>query len=196
MGTEVLMWWARRTSQQDTFPVVGDLDSTANGEKDAFVVKVSADGSSFEYAGFLGGDANDSAHGIAVDAAGNAYVTGTTVSTESTFPMAIGPDLTSNGGGFGDVFVTKIAADGASIVYSGFIGGDGNDGGNDIAVDEAGNAYVVGSTSSTGSTFPLSGGLDQTPDGVLDGFVAKVSPERIRRPLCRIDRGRGPRLYP
>ena len=102
------------------------------------------------------------AYGIAVDGAGNAYVTGDTASTEATFPVTVGPDLTHNGGDY-DAFVAKVNAAGTALVYCGYIGGSGQDHGNGIAVDGAGNAYVTGNTASTEATFPVTVGPGPDP---------------------------------
>jgi hypothetical protein len=161
------------SSTQCTFPVTGGPDLTYNGgASDAFVAEVSADGTDLVYAGYIGGSGTDSGNGIAVDAHGNAYVTGTTNSTEATFPVTVGPDLTYNGG-TSDAFVAKITPHGASFAYAGYIGGADFDAGNGIAVDAHGNAYVTGSTSSTAATFPLKVGPSFTFSG---GFVTKVDP--------------------
>ncbi|HEX5036662.1 MAG TPA: SBBP repeat-containing protein [bacterium] len=166
------------------FPVTsGAFDETANGGRDAFVVKVAADGSSFEYGTYLGGSGEDSGDGIAIDADGNAYIAGGTHSTEADFPVVDGPDLTANGSA--DGFVTKLSADGTSLIYSGFIGGSGfdvgviGDSGVDvhpicIAIDADGNAYLAGDTGSTQSNFPVAGGPDLTFNGSLDTFVVKI----------------------
>ncbi len=124
------------------------------------------------YAGFIGGSATDRGNAIAVDSAGNAYLTGETSSLTATFPLKAGPDVTHNGGI--DGFVAKVAPDGQTLLYAGFIGGAGTDRGTGIAVDGAGNAYVVGETNS-GVNFPTCGGLDPTHNGALDAFVAKVN---------------------
>ena len=105
------------------------------------------------------------AFGIAFDSSGNAYVTGQTMS--ANFPIAGGvPPNTSTGGTF-DVFVTKIAADGSSLIYSTYIAGSGtgkgNDSGNAIAVDSSGDAFVAGGTES--SNFPTTTGAYQTTLG-------------------------------
>jgi hypothetical protein len=145
------------TSDQATFPVTGGPDLTHNGGGyDAFVAKVKADGTGLVYAGYIGGANDDLGTGIAVDAAGNAYVTGETHSDQSTFPVTGGPDLTHNGGY--DAFVAKVNPAGTALVYCGYIGGAGDDAGWAIAVDAAGNAYVTGETSSNQSTFPVTGG--------------------------------------
>jgi Beta-propeller repeat len=112
-----------------------------------------------------------------VDKKGNAYVTGDASSTEASFPVKGGPDLTFNGGGFFccDAFVAKVKASGTALVYAGYIGGDDGDGGSGIAVDKKGNAYVTGETFSTEATFPVTVGPDLTHNGSNDAFVAKVS---------------------
>jgi hypothetical protein len=163
------------SSTEATFPETGGPDLTYNGSDDAFVAKVNAAGTSLLYAGFIGGSGLDSGLGIAVDAFGNAYVTGFTLSTEATFPVTGGPDLTFNGG-LNDAFVAKVSAAGTSLVYSGFIGGSGLDAGRGIAVDASANAYVTGVTQSTEATFPETGGPDLTSNGETDAFVAKVNP--------------------
>ena len=99
-----------------------------------------------------------------MDSAGNAYVTGCTYSTEATFPVTVGPDLTYNGGDC-DAFVAKVNAAGTALVYAGYIGGSGDDVGAGIAVDSAGNAYVTGYTNSTEATFPVTVGPDLTYNG-------------------------------
>ena len=162
------------TSSEATFPVTGGPDLTHNGSWDGFVAKVRADGTGLVYCGYIGGSSYDYAKDIAVDAAGNAYVTGYTYSSEATFPVVQGPDLTYNGGS--DVFVAKVKADGTGLVYAGYIGGSGSDYGYAIAVDSAGNAYVTGDTTSSEATFPVVQGPDLTHNGgYSDVFVAKVS---------------------
>jgi uncharacterized repeat protein (TIGR01451 family) len=166
------------TASKD-FPHLGPLGAAFHGGLvDAFIVKVSPDGSTLDYAGYLGGDGDDRAFGIAVGTDGSAYVTGGTTSKEATFPVMGGPDLTHNGGPE-DAFVAKVKADGSGLEYCGYIGGDENDAGNGIAVDAVGNAYVAGYTTSSEMTFPVSGGpMLKAPGGIFggfDGFVAKVT---------------------
>src|SRR5207253_2373700 len=112
--------------QSTDFPVKGELGQTYNGGPyDAFVVKVRADGTALDYAGYLGGSGWDEGKGIAVDSVGNAYVTGFTNSDEATFPVTGGPDLTFNG--YVDAFVAKVKADGTALDYAGYIGGSDGD---------------------------------------------------------------------
>ncbi len=173
------------TSDEATFPVAGGPDLTFNGGfRDAFVAKVDAAGASLVYAGYIGGAGGDTAFGIAVDGAGNAYVTGDTASSESSFPATVGPDLTYNGGG--DAFVAKINPAGTSLVYCGYLGGAGRDGATDVRVDAGGNAYIVGATSSSEATFPVTVGpaLIFNASGAADAFVAKVKPTGATLDYC------------
>jgi len=168
------------TSYETTFPVTVGPDLTYNESSDTFVAKVKADGTGLTYAGYIGGGWYDYGVGIAVDSSGAAYIVGYTASTETTFPVTGGPDLTHNGG-VEDVFVVKVKADGTGLTYAGYIGGAGADYGTDIAVDGSGFAYVVGWTDSTEATFPDGNGfgtvpgLDLTYNGDSDVFVAKVN---------------------
>jgi len=165
------------STEAEGFPVTVGPDLTHNGgDSDAFVAKVNAAGTALAYCGYIGGGGWDYGYGIAVDGAGNAYVVGTTGSTEAGgFPVTVGPDLTHNGGD-NDVFVAKVNAAGTGLVYAGYVGGSDLDGGSDIAVDGAGNAYVVGDTgSSEAEGFPVTVGPDLIFNGDHDAFVAKVS---------------------
>ncbi len=160
-------------SSEATFPETVGPDLTFNGFQDAFVAKVNAAGTALVYAGYIGGSSSDAGNGIAVDGSGNAYVTGTTGSSEATFPATGGPDLTYNGGA--DAFVAKVNAAGTALIYAGYIGGSGFDFGLGIAVDGSGNAYVTGLTFSSEATFPATVGPDLTSNGTGDAFVAKVN---------------------
>ncbi|MHB8772932.1 MAG: choice-of-anchor U domain-containing protein, partial [Syntrophales bacterium] len=123
--------------------------------------------------GYIGGSWYDAGYGIAVDRWGNAYVTGDTDSDASTFPVAVGPGLSYNGG-FEDAYVAKVKADGTGLAYCGYIGGSEEDIGFAIAVDRWGNAYVAGATDSDASTFPVAVGPDLSYNGSADVFVAKI----------------------
>ncbi|WP_197216352.1 SBBP repeat-containing protein [Cytobacillus firmus] len=161
-------------TDSSNFPTTpGVFDTTFNGgEFDAFVTKLNATGSAVVYSTYLGGELRDIGNGIAVDAAGNAYVTGLT--TSRNFPTTSGAfDTTFNGGPF-DAFVTKLNPTGSMLLYSTFLGGTRNDQGTDIAVDAAGNAYVTGFTESI--DFPTtSGAFDTTFNGHSDAFVTKLN---------------------
>src|SRR2546425_651806 len=121
---------------------VNALRPTPGGGVDAFVARFSPDGKTLIYCTYLGGNGDDRAFGLAVDSAGNAYVTGWTYSTN--FPFA----QNSYSGGR-DAFIAKLNASGSAVVFSAYLGGSGADSGNAIAVDSAGNAYITGDTTST-----------------------------------------------
>src|SRR2546425_4794091 len=144
------------------------------GSYDAFVTKVNPSGSGVVYSTYIGGSDADIANGIAVDASGDAYATGLTYSTN--FPTTVGTFQPAFGGGSLDGFLTKLDPTGSALVYSTYLGGSGLDAGEGIAVDAAGNAYVVGNTDST--NFPTTSGAFQLTfgGGVQDVFVTKLNP--------------------
>ena len=126
------------------------------------------------YSTFLGGPVGEAVNGIAVDAAGNAYVAGVTSSPD--FPT-LNPFQATKAGGLGnDAFVTKFNPAGNGLVYSTFLGGALADVANAIAIDGAGNAYVTGNTAST--DFPTLGPVQATKGAgtTTDAFVAKLNP--------------------
>lgn len=148
------------------FPTTsGASDTTPNGLQDVFVSKMNADGSTLVYSTYLGGSSTDNGLGIAVDAIGNAYLTGRTLSTN--FPTTSGAfDTTMAGGGF----VTKLNADGSALMYSASL--DGGQGAG-IAVDTSGNAHVMGYTRN--SNFPTTPGAYDTTANTDNNFVTKVN---------------------
>ena len=163
------------SSTPATFPLAAGLDNTyGGGVRDAFVAKVNAAGTALVYAGYIGGIGDDEGYGIAVDSAGAAYIAGNTSSTQTTFPVLGGPDLTHNGGG-DDAFIVKINPAGTALVYSGYVGGALSDRGRGIAVDSVGSAYIVGDTFSSQTSFPVIVGPDLTANFNIDGFIAKLS---------------------
>ena len=150
------------------------------GNRSGFVSKLNASGSALVYSTFLGGSDDDIAQGIAVDAGGNAYVTGVVESIDfPTTPGAFQP--VPPGDRFcyytfcTDAFVTKINASGTALVYSTYLGGVIFDEGSGIAVDAAGNAYVTGNTWS--ADFPTLAAFQPNPAGVgdSDAFVTKLN---------------------
>ena len=156
-------------TQSTNFPTANPFQATDGGAADVFVTKLSAAGSHLLYSTYLGGSNDDLGYGIAVDAAGSAYVTGNTQSTN--FPT-VNPLQATNGGNY-DAFVTKFSAAGSSLLYSTYLGGSDYDQSQGIAVDAAGNAYVTGYTGST--NFPTANPLQATNAGGFDVFVMKLT---------------------
>ncbi len=164
-----------------TFPIVNALQSQSAGGFDAFITKLNAAGNTLVYSTYLGGSALDHGIAIAVDTSGNAYVTGSTGSTN--FPIANA--LQSANAGNGDAFITKLNAAGNTLVYSTYLGGGDAERGSAIAVDAGGNAHVTGFTSSP--NFPLANALQSANAGDLDAFITKLiatlTPEQLLRRL-------------
>lgn len=155
------------------FPTVNPIQPTMMGVDDAFITKFNAAGSALVYSTYLGGTGDDLGAGIAVDSAGNAYVSGYTASVDFPTKHAIQPSY----GGNGDAFVTKVNAAGTALVYSTYLGGSGQETRigypKAIAVDKFGSAYVAGSTYST--DFPTVNPTQAANAGGSDAFVAKLN---------------------
>jgi len=153
------------------FPTTsGAFDTAYNGTGDAFVAKLSADGTSLIYSTFLGGGHDEKGNGIVVDSEGQAYVTGYTWS--ASFPTT--PGAFSNiSKGDSEAFIAKLNKYGDMLIYSTFLGASGSDYGIDVALQD-GCAYVAGMTKS--ASFPTTAGqLNATGLGGNDVFVAKLS---------------------
>ena len=161
---------AGTTSSAD-FPTESPFQAANGGNIDAYVTKLNPEGSALVYSTYLGGSGDDTLFRIAVDVDGNAYVTGNTSSTD--FPTE-GPFQATNGGGPTDAFVTKLNATGSGLVWSTYVGGSGSETGQGIAVDDDGNTYVSGPTSST--DFPTANPLQAVSGGDQDAFVIKLNP--------------------
>ncbi len=149
-------------------PTQNPVQPTVGGNSDAFVAKLNRDGNSLIYSTYLGGSASDDGRDIAVDGAGNAYITGETLSTD--FPIANA--LQSNNRGNSDAFVAKLNNSGDRWLYSTYLGGDQSDHGDSIAVAADGNAYIGGVTFST--NFPLVNAIQGDNRGSGEGFVLKL----------------------
>ena len=142
------------------------------GGGDGFVAKLRSDGSALVFSTYLGGSGDDGGLGIAVDVAGNAYVTGYTASYD--FPTT-NPSQPTYRAGSNDGFVAKLRSDGSALVFSTYLGGSGWDSAASIAVDGTGNAYVTGSTAS--HDFPTAHAVQPTyGSGFYEAFVAKIVP--------------------
>lgn len=135
------------STQSKDFPTKNAIQTTNNGNFDAFAAKISADGQELFYSTLLGGNKNDRGNDIAVDGQGFAYVTGSSES-ENGFPLTNSMFDHTEKEGF-DIFVTRINPNGNSASYSTFVVGDGVDRAYGIAVDTQGNAYLTGETTST-----------------------------------------------
>lgn len=152
------------------FPAKGAVQATTGGSGDAFLFKLSAGGVQLTYSTYLGGNAIDSGSAVAIDATGNAYITGLTFSTN--FPT-VNP-FQSAKGAQQDAFVAKMNPAGTAWVYCTYLGGNNVDEGNAIAVDATGNAYVAGYTAST--NFPLQSPFRSSNLASVDAFVTKLNP--------------------
>ena len=159
-------------TESTDFPAIGAAPGASRGGADAFVVKLNATGTAVVFSTYLGGSGVDRAYGIAVDASGAVYLTGRTRSTNFPVTGALQPALR----GGEDAFVTKLAANGASLVYSTYLGGGAEDDGHAIAVDAGGNALVTGGTESR--DFPLSAPFQTAyRGGQVEAFLAKLNPQ-------------------
>lgn len=160
----------------NSFPVtagaaqVSVSDGGSLGE--GFAAKIDPTGSVLVYSTYLGGSlSSDSANGIAVDSAGNAFITGY---TQGGFQVTAGAFQTVFPGG-SSAFVCELNPSGSALVYSTYLGSGSVDSGNAIAIDASGNAYIAGG--SNGSAFPVTVGAFQTAlAGSSDAFVTKLDP--------------------
>ena len=157
------------STESANFPLVNPAGSNLGGGQDAFALKINALGNLLVYSTYLGGTNTDYGYAIAVDASGNAYVSGDTLS--ANFPISSGAAQTTFGG-TQNVFVTKLTSAGA-VVYSTFLGGAGVDNAGGIALDSSANAYVAGGTTST--NFPTHGAIQSSSGGYQDAFLTKIS---------------------
>jgi Beta-propeller repeat len=169
----------------DTIPfptTPGAFETTVTGGFDAFVTKFTPDGSGLMYSTILGND-QDGATGIALDSLNEAYVVGSTRS--SNFPVTSDAYQSTNegGGGYGfDTFITKLNATGSAQIYSSLLGGSGDDYGLGIAVDSNGDAYMTGEASSvdfptTPTAFQVinGGGNCEYEPACSDAFISKFA---------------------
>jgi hypothetical protein len=177
------------------FPMVQPFQGTYPGSFNAFLTKISPDGSSLLYSTFFGGNGSDTPSGLAVDAAGDMIIAGTTSSTNLPVANAYQSTASANlGGSYGTYgFLTMFSPDGSSLVYSTYFGGNSNvsfycgqilpcwpqplSSIVGMALDNSGNAYVTGNTNT--NNFPVTGGAYQGTDAIAEngsvGFVSKFS---------------------
>ena len=153
------------------FPTHSAFQTALAGGLDVFVTKLSPSGSALVYSTYLGGSGDEEPYGIAVDAAGAAYVSGYTTSND--FPTQSPFQAVNRGGpNHQDVFVTKLSPAGNTLAYSTYLGGSGDDLSTYIAVDVAGAAYVAGFT--TSADFPTQSPYQSVNHGSVNAFVAKL----------------------
>jgi len=163
---------AGETTSADFAITPGAVQGTLGGMTDGFIIKLNPSGSALIYSTYLGGASDDRGEAIAIDAAGNAYVTGRTAS--KAFPTVGAIQTSLNGRS--DAFVAKLDPTGSSLAFSTYLGGGGDDKGSGIAVDAAGNVFVAGETAS--ANFPTTPGAFRTtpPGGTLDAYFTKLNP--------------------
>ena len=151
------------------FPAVNAFQPKLGGPgiNDAFVAKLNSAGSAILYSTFLGGSSEEEAYALAVDQAGNAWVTGRTNSSD--FPLVNSIQATRSAF---DIFVTEISPAGSAVLFSTYIGGNGTEAGRGIAVDSVGNVHIAGDTTST--NFPVKNAIQNQNGGggvAQDAFV-------------------------
>ena len=173
-GNAYMGGWTTTTN----FPVTSNAFQTTTTDiccADGWVAKLSPAGSALLYATFLYGTNQDYVDAVGIDSSGNIYASGATESTD--FPATAGAFQTTNHGA-SNAFVTKLnpnLSGAASLIYSTYLGGSGDDEGLAIAVDGSGSAYVTGDT--TSSNFPFGYGGYQSPSSGSDAaFLVKVNP--------------------
>jgi uncharacterized protein (TIGR03437 family) len=174
------------TAAQRTYRGTGGQQYLAFG--DAFVLKMNADGSALTYSTYLGGRADEIAYGLALDAQGNAYITGASLSpdfpvTDNAYQKVYRGSAGTPIGAAGDAFVAKLNPQGSAFVYATYLGGTKDESGIGIAVDASGAAYIAGFTLSP--NFPVSTDAKQAAyrgenpvNTVLtgDAFLARLDP--------------------
>jgi len=161
------------TRSTDYITTSGAFQTTfGGGLNDVFVTKLNALGTALIYSTYIGGNDYDYGSSMALDASGNAYITGYTASPD--YDITAGAFQTTYGGGLYDVYVTKLNASGTALLYSTYIGGITSDLSKSIALDASGNAYITGYTSSTNYDV-TSGAFQTTFAGGYDVFVTKLN---------------------
>jgi hypothetical protein len=151
------------TSSPD-FPVTsGAFQTKLAGQTNAFVTKLSSDGSQIIYSTYLGGNDNETPEGMAIDSANNVYLTGQTMSKDFPVVNAFQPQSKTYATGF----VSKLSADGTKLIYSTFLGGSSSDNILEVAVDQENEAVVVGT--STSLDYPILNALQPTCPGCQYG---------------------------
>lgn len=161
------------------YPLTASAYQLGNlGNADGFVSKLSPDGSRLLYSTYLGGTGSDQGSALAADAAGNVYVTGWTTSTQFPGASSLGFQRTY-GGGLTDCFVVKLdttKSNGDCMIYSSYLGGNGEDQPYGLALDASGAVYIAGYTGSRDLATSAGAVQRSFGGGSFDCFVAKVAP--------------------
>ncbi len=168
-GNIYLAGW---TTSADLPVTANAVQSRLSGNRDGFIIKLNPGGRAILYGSYIGGSLDDTAQSVAVDASGNIYIGGWTASPN--FPV-LNPLQSSHGGGVTDGFVLKLSADGATTLYSTYLGGNGDDDLQKLLVDGSGSVYLAGSTAAR--NFPTSSAFSPVyRGGTSDGFVTRLAP--------------------
>jgi PKD repeat protein len=163
--------YAAGDTESGDFPVTnGSFQMVLEGGTETFMLRMAANGSALEYATFVGGGDREYCEGFAVDDQGRALVVGSTLSPD--FPTMSGVHQEAKMGQF-DTFCFRLAYDGATPLYSTYLGGTNWDLANGVAMDGSGNAYIVGATDST--NFPTTtGAYQENHGGRVDVFITQL----------------------
>jgi hypothetical protein len=162
------------TASTDFTTTTSAFQSAISGSFDAFAAKFNPAGSALVYSTYLGGSGDETGLGIALDPAGNAYLSGNTTSTDFPTRNPVQPTLGGSGpNNLPDAYLAKLDAAGSALVYATYLGGSGWEWGSNIAVDTTGNAVVTGDSGSP--DFPTKSPLMPVPQGdVMDAFVTQL----------------------
>jgi RHS repeat-associated protein len=155
-------------SKSSNYPTtVGAYQTTLSGTQDAVVSRLDSNGTALGFSSYVGGTGVDEAKGIALDASNNVYLAGL---TSGSFPTSNAAQSTY-GGGSNDAFVLEMASSGASLTWSTYLGGSGDDYAQGISVDTNSNVIVAGATAST--NFPTASPYQGSNAGGYDAFIAR-----------------------
>jgi uncharacterized repeat protein (TIGR01451 family) len=158
------------------FPVLSAYRSASGGGSDGFISKLNNSGTALLYSTYFGGNGTEIVEGFALDSSGNAYIAGRTDSVNLPTRNA----AFSANAGFSDAFIAKVGPFGTNLLYASYLGGDGDESANAIAVDNNGNAFIAGHTFSIGTgrgpfpTFP-NNAYQRNSNGGRDAFVARFN---------------------
>lgn len=166
-GNTYVTGWTQSTD----FPTSSPVSPTNSGASDIVITKLNPAGTGIVYSTYIGGAANDVGEAIAVNSAGEAFVSGYTRSTNLPVVAAVQPTY---GGGTRDAFFLRLSPNGNSLVYSTYVGGNGDDTSTSIALNNAGAVYGTGYTSST--NFVTVNAIQSFNAGGFDAFVLELAP--------------------